>query len=87
MEGPRLGVESELQPLAYATAIATWDPSLLCDLHHSSWHHRILNPLREARDSTLILMDPSRVCELLSHEGNSLSHIILNVLNITPGLK
>ena len=24
MEVPRLGVESELQPLAYTTAIATW---------------------------------------------------------------
>ena len=30
IEVPRLGVESEL--LAYDTAIATWDPSSVCDL-------------------------------------------------------
>ena len=41
----RLGVESELQPLAYPTATATPDPSCICDLHHSSQHHQILNPL------------------------------------------
>ena len=44
MEVPRLGVESELQPPAYATATATLDPSCVCDLHHSSWQCRILNP-------------------------------------------
>ena len=36
MEVPRLGVESELQQLASATATATQDPSCVCDLHHSS---------------------------------------------------
>ena len=36
MEVPRLGVKSELQLPAYATAIATPDPSRVCDLHHSS---------------------------------------------------
>ena len=50
MEVPRLGVQLELQPPAYATAIATKDPSRVCDLHHSSWQHWILNPLSEARD-------------------------------------
>ena len=35
MEVPRLGVEWELQPLAYATATATRDPSPGCNLHHS----------------------------------------------------
>ena len=37
MEVPRLGVKSELQLPAYATAYATTmpDPSLFCDLHHS----------------------------------------------------
>ena len=33
MEVPRLGVESELQPPAYARAPATRDPSLFCNLH------------------------------------------------------
>ena len=36
MEVPRLGVELELQLLAYTTATATQDPSHTCDLHHSS---------------------------------------------------
>ena len=34
---------------------------LLCDLHHSSWQRRILNPLSKARDSTCNLMVPSWV--------------------------
>ena len=33
MEVPRLGVESELQLLAYTTAIATWDLSSVCNPH------------------------------------------------------
>ena len=61
MEVPRLGVESELQLPAYATAIATQDPSRVCDLHHSSQQHQILDPLSEARDQTHVLMDTSRV--------------------------
>ena len=36
MEGPRLGVTSELQLLGYATATAIQDPSQTFDLHHSS---------------------------------------------------
>ena len=60
MEVPRLGVEKEVQLLAYATATATPDPSLVCDhLHHSSRKRGILNPLSEARDRTHILMDTS----------------------------
>ena len=58
-EVPRLGVESELHPLAYATA--TWDPSHICDVHHSPRHRRILNPLSKASDQTLSLMVPSRI--------------------------
>ena len=59
MEVPRLGAELELQLPAYATATATWDPSLICDLHHSSWQHQILNPLSKAKDPTCNLMVPS----------------------------
>ena len=62
MEVPRLGVELELQLPAYATATAMWDPSRICDLHHRSRQHRILNPLRKARDRTRNLMVPSRIC-------------------------
>ena len=52
MEVPRLGVKSELQLLAYATAIAiaTPDPSHIFDLHHSSQQYWTLDPLSEARD-------------------------------------
>ena len=50
MEVPRLGVESELQLLTYATAIVTPDPRLICYLHHSSQQHWIINPLSKARN-------------------------------------
>ena len=56
MEVPRLGVESELLLPAYTIATATPDWSRICDLHHSSQQHWILNPLREARDGTLNLI-------------------------------
>ena len=59
MEVPRLGVESELQLPAYATA--TPDLSHVCDLHYSSWQRQILNPLSEARDQTLVLMLTNQV--------------------------
>ena len=71
MEVPRLGVESELQPLAYTTAKATWDPSCIFALHYSSQRCWILNPLSKAKDQTCIFMDTSQVCNLLSHSGNS----------------
>ena len=61
METPRLGVESELQLPAYATATAMPDLRLVCNLHHSLWQHQILNPLSEAGDETHILMDTSQV--------------------------
>ena len=61
MEVPRLGVELELQLLAYTTATAMWDLSHVCDLHHSSWQCQIPDPLSKARDQTSNLMDPSGV--------------------------
>ena len=54
---PSLGVKSELHLLACTTATATWDPSRICDLHHSSWQFQIPNPPSEARDQTRVLMD------------------------------
>ena len=57
MEGSRLGVELELQLLAYTTATAMPDLSCICELHHRSWHQGILNPLSEVRNRTRILMD------------------------------
>ena len=61
MEGPRLGVESDLQPPAYTTATATPDSSHVCDLHHTSQQCWILNPLNKASDRTCILMDASQI--------------------------
>ena len=61
MEGPRLGVEVELQQLAYTVATALRDLSHVCELHHSSWQCQILKPLSETRDRTCILMNLSRV--------------------------
>ena len=63
MEVPRLGIELELQLLAYTTATAMQDgncvphhsspdPSHICDLHHSSWQSQKLNLLSKARDQT-----------------------------------
>ena len=46
---------------AYTTATAMPDPSCNFDLCHSSQQCLILNPLREARDGTFVLMDTSQV--------------------------
>ena len=61
MEVPRLGVESELQLLSYATATTMPDPSHVFNLHHSSQQCQILNPLMEARDRTCVLKGTSRL--------------------------
>jgi len=61
MEVLKLGVEWELKPLAYTSATAMQDPSLVCKLHHSSWQRQILNPPSKARDQTCVLMDASQI--------------------------
>ena len=61
MEVPRIGVQSELQLPAYATATAMRDPSCVFDIHHSSQQNQILNPLSEARDQTRNLLVPSQI--------------------------
>ena len=50
MEVPGLRAELELQRLAYTTAIATPDPSSVCNLHCNSRQCWTLNPLSRARD-------------------------------------
>ena len=71
MEVPRLGGESELQMPAFATATVTQDLNRICNLHHSSQQHQILNPLREARDRTCDHMAPSQICFYCVNSGNS----------------
>ena len=50
MEVPSARGRVSCSLLAYTTAIATQYPGCICDLHHSVWQCRILNPLSEARD-------------------------------------
>ena len=61
MEVLRLGVQVELQLLAYTTATATGDWSCVCDLHHNSRQCQILNLLSEARVQIPNLMVPSGI--------------------------
>ena len=68
--GP-LGVKSEPQLLASATATATGDLGCVCNLHCSSRPSQIFNPLSVARDRTHVLIDSSQVLNPLSHNGNS----------------
>ena len=60
MEVPKLGVQLELQLPTYTTATAMPDRSCVCYLHHSSRQHRIFNPLREAMDQILNLVDTTQ---------------------------
>ena len=61
MEVPRLGVESELQPLAYTTATPTPDSSCICDLNTAHGNARSLTQLKEAKDQTFVLMGASQI--------------------------
>ena len=50
MEVHRLGMKLELRLPAYATVMAKWDLSCVCNLHHSSWQHQIPSPLGKGED-------------------------------------
>ena len=63
MEVPRLGVQLKLPTAA--------------SLHCNSQQCQIPNPLGKAKDGTHILIDTSRVCNLLSHNRNFLEVLIL----------
>ena len=67
MEVSRLAVESELWPLANATA--TPDLSSICDLHHNLRQRWIFNPLSKARDRTCVLVNTSHICFLWATMG------------------
>ena len=59
-----------------AVAAATPDLSHICDPHHSSWQHLILNPLSETRDRTCVLKDINHSF-LLSRARNVKQGILL----------
>ena len=82
MEVPRLGVEAELQPPAYATDTAMWDPSHVFNLHHSSRQHRILNPMSEAKNWTCVFMDTSQVCYCWAMVGTPWNFFNLILINL-----
>ena len=63
--------ELQLPAYATATATATQDLKLICNLHHSSQQCRILYPLSQVQNRTHILMDASQVHNPLSHYTNS----------------
>ena len=69
VEVPRQGVRSELQRLAYVTAIATWDPRRSAAYTHSSRQCPILDPLSEARNGTCILRETSWIWLLCAQTG------------------
>ena len=79
MEVPRQGVESELQLCwsTYTTATAMQDPRRMCDLHHRSWQHQILNLLSETRDRTHHLMVPSQIRFCCATMGTPRDHLLI----------
>ena len=81
MDVSRLGIKSELQLPAYATATATRDLSRICDLHYSSQQRQIPDLLSEAKARTCILMDISQIrfCCATTGTANSLYFRILEI--------
>ena len=70
MEVPWTGLELQLP--AYPMATTTPDSSHICNLSRSLWQkRRTLDPLREARDQTCVLMVTSQILNPLSHNRNS----------------
>ena len=67
---------TELQLPAHATAPATLDPSQVCNLHHSSRPHWILNPLSKARDWICNLMVSSWIHFCCALTGTPISWIL-----------
>ena len=62
---------------ALATTTAMQDLNCVCNPHHSSQKHWILNPLSKARDQTCNLMGPSRICFHCAMTGTPIFNYIL----------
>ena len=68
-------VKLELQLLTQTTAIAIWDPSCICDVHHSTQQHCDPQPTEWGQGSNL---HPPWILNRfisVSHNGNSTSRI------------
>ena len=86
MGAPRLGDESKLQLLAYATASATRDLNPSCILHHSSGQRQIPNPVGKARVWTCILMDTSWICFWCATAGTAKCSLFLTTLIVLSSI-
>ena len=79
--GSQLGVQLEIQLPGYTTVTAMQDLSCICDLHHSSWQHQILNPLSEERSQIHNLMVPTQIRFCCAMTGTPLSSFDLHFSN------
>ena len=55
------------------------DLSCVSDLHHSLWQHQIFTLLSMARDWTHVLMNISQILKPLSHNGNSITELLITI--------
>ena len=78
MEVPRPEFKSVLHPSANTASTEMPELSHICDLHHSSWQRQILNPLREAKYQTCILMNTSQIHFCWATTGTPLTFSCFN---------
>ena len=78
LEVSGLGVESELQPQAYATAIVMPDQSCICSIHHIWLQLWILNPLSKAKD---LHASSWTLYQVLNHWATARTPCIVFLLN------
>ena len=59
-----------------------WNPSHICNLHHSSRQYWILNPLSKARDWTWVLIDTNQI-RFCGATIGTLQHLIISSVDIS----
>ena len=78
----QIQAESVLYTTAHCnTGSLTPDPNRICNLHHSSLQHWILNPLSKARNRTYVLTDSSRFLTCWATTGTPISCLFVNSLS------
>jgi len=65
-------IRAESADLCHTHSSTRSEPSHVCNLHHCSWQHWILNPLNEVRDRNCVLMDTSRLHDHWAMTGTPL---------------